>query len=313
MIIGKTNIESNDYNCLVFCVRNIKDIIITDSIKQIISSITSNIQSEVNGFKSFNYTTIPNFIKNICSYAFAQSLIKSIIIPNEVIRIGKGAFCSCYQLQHVDFLKDSKLQIIDAKAFYSTSIEIITIQSGVIRIGKSAFRLCRKLKGIKFAQDSKLQIIEKKTFFSSSIESIAIPSEVRRIENCAFSNCSQLRQIVIEQDSKLQVIEEDAFSSSLIESLTIPSSVVDLQDGLCSYTSKLTKINMSQSNPRYRLLDNKMIIGKTNIESNDYDCLVFVFEMLKISIFLNLLNVFVHIHFQIVQLNMSQFQQKSEQ
>ena len=40
MIIGKTSIESSNYNCLIFCVRNIK------------------------------YVKIPNFIEHISSFAF---------------------------------------------------------------------------------------------------------------------------------------------------------------------------------------------------------------------------------------------------
>ena len=89
-----------------------------------------------------------------------------------------------------------------------------------------------------------------------------------------FFGTINLRQIEIPDDSKLQTIDSNALFD-VIENLTIPSGLVDLREDWCSLTERLTTIRISPNNPRYRLYENKMIIGKTNIEQSNYDCLIF--------------------------------------
>lgn len=101
MIIGKTDLQSDDYDILVFVCRNIDDII------------------------------IPSFIKIIASYAFSETLIKNIYIPPLVTKICEGAFYNCNLLQEVEFSMESQLQIIEKDAFSKTSIESISIPSSV--------------------------------------------------------------------------------------------------------------------------------------------------------------------------------------
>ena len=198
MIIGKSKIESDDYDCLLFCIQSVKNVIIPDSIKQ------------------------------IGPYSFCRSLIESITIPSEVT-------------------------VIEKKAFYD----------------------CKNLQQIEFAKNSKLQIIEKGVFNGTSIKSIIIPPEVKKIGKKAFYDCKKLQQIEFSKDSKLQTIGEDAFKETLIESIKIPSGVTDLNEDCFFGASKLKNVSIDSSNPRYCLYDEKMVIGKSSIESNDYDCLVF--------------------------------------
>ena len=87
MIIGKQSNESNTYENLVSCFQSIKKI------------------------------TIPNFIRCINSFVFAESTIVNITIPNSVIVIRKSAFSYCKQLQHIEISKESKLQIIEESSF----------------------------------------------------------------------------------------------------------------------------------------------------------------------------------------------------
>lgn len=69
-----------------------------------------------------------------------------------------------------------------------------------------------------------------------------------------------------------------AFDSSLIKSITIPQSLVDLQDGWCYNAYKLTSVIVHDNNPRYTMYENKFILGKSSIENEDYDSLVFCFH-----------------------------------
>ena len=57
--------------------------------------------------------------------------------------------------------------------------------------------------------------------------------------------------------------------------------MIDLKEGWCHYTQNLTKISVSPKNPRYCCIDDEMIVGKTNIEQSNYDCLVFCVRNIK--------------------------------
>ena len=207
MIIGKATNESNNYENLSFCVRNI------------------------------NKVTIPTFIKRIDSFAFAQSFIVHVSIPNSIEFIGKRAFFNCKQLRYIEISKESKLQKIEESAFEGTSIERITI-----------------------------------------------PNEVKIIGKCAFSYCVQLQYVEISEESKLQMIEESAFGSSAINSITIPVSTTDLKEGWYFVTPQLIQVRLNQSNPRYRFIEERMIIGKPSNEpselnkSDNYENLVFCYQ-----------------------------------
>ena len=132
-----------------------------------------------------------------------------------------------------------------------------------------------RIKLIQFVSDSKLQTINREAFFNSSIENITIPSSVTLIGKSAFGLCSKLQQIEIPNDSKLQKIDTFAFYSSSIKSITIPSELIELAKGWCHFTPNLTKVEVSPNNPRYCCYEGKMIIGKTNIDQSNYDCLIF--------------------------------------
>ena len=144
----------------------------------------------------------------------------------------------------------------------------------VISILEYAFTLSL-VEDVKFAPDSQIQTIENNAFSNSTIKSITIPSSVTFIGENAFNCCKQFQQIEIPDNSKLQTIEKNTFFDSTIENITIPSELVELKDEWCKNTPKLTKIKVSQLNPRYCCYEDKIIIGKTNNDQNNYDCLIF--------------------------------------
>lgn len=94
----------------------------------------------------------------------------------------------------------------------------------------------------------------------------------------------KLKQIEIPQNSELQVIESSAFFETLIESLTIPSKLINLEDRWCQSTTELNHIIINPNNPRYSFFDNKFIIGKSKIEQDNYDVLVFGVRNIKTAL-----------------------------
>lgn len=84
----------------------------------------------------------------IAANAFKDNkIIKTIVIPDSVTKIGEGAFSGCTNLQTVVLGKNVKY--INAKAFYKcTKIKKIVIPASVEKIGKQAFFGCKNLKSV---------------------------------------------------------------------------------------------------------------------------------------------------------------------
>lgn len=229
--------------------------------------------SDTSSLKQVNFEDNSQ-LQIIDKQAFLCSGLLGISIPSGVTIIDDNAF-DCRDFQKVDFQSDSKLQIIGKLAFEQTKLSSITIPSQVIKICQSAFEKCTKLSQVEFESDSKLQIIESSAFANTIIQEISIPSTVIKIGEKAFDNCNNLDKITIPDDSQLQTIEDSAFYNNVIEELSIPSKLVELKKGWCSCTQYLDKIIISPENPRYCSIDNLYVFGKSSMELDYYDSLIF--------------------------------------
>ena len=87
-------------------------------------------------------------ITEIGDWAFANSGITSIEIPESVTSIGIGAFCSCDNLTTVKL--PSNIDAISAEMFYMCENLIsVEIPDSVVSIGDEAFSYCANLKLVK--------------------------------------------------------------------------------------------------------------------------------------------------------------------
>lgn len=223
ILIGKSSFESENYDNLVFCVRNIK------------------------------YAKIPSFIEHICDYAFEN----------------------CDQLQKIIIPSDSVLQTIGKNAFSNSSIESFKIPFSLKIIKEYAFSECHKLRNIENTMNSELQIIEERAFANTLIENFTISSHLTKICGYSFINCKQLKKIEVAQNSELKTIDIEAFHGTRIDNFIIPASVVDLKEGWFSHSPNLITINVSPDNHCYKNYENKMIIGKSCVEEDVYDTVIF--------------------------------------
>ena len=89
----------------------------------------------------------------------------------------------------------------------------------------------------------------------------------------AFKLSKQIRSIRFDADSKLISIGKEAFSYSSIESIYIPSSLIYLHPEWCNFTKHSANISVSPNNPYYKGYDNKFILKKSSVESDNYDFL----------------------------------------
>ena len=141
---------------------------------------------------------LPNSVTEISHHAFFNSgLSGSLILPKNLIKIGKAAFRVCY-FESVVFQSD--LETIGQEAFYNCRyLENITIPK-VKNIEASAFENCPELKSV-VIQDG-LEMIGEKAFKECrKIKEVQIPKTLQSIGEDAFYNCVSIRKVVIEDVS----------------------------------------------------------------------------------------------------------------
>ncbi len=209
---------------------------------------------------SLEEINLPQNLKSIGSYAFANSGLLEITIPSKVTDIEEGAFAEANQLENI-FVVAGNIDYIDIDGVLYTSDRTILLDypkgrtqsvfevvSSTVYIGDSAFEGSLHLTniilpegieeiGIKAFANSvsltnitlpnSLKIIEEHAF-SNSINlgpSLEIPNGVIQIGRFAFSNTVNLKTITFEENSSLKRISDYAFAFSSIESIVIPSSV----------------------------------------------------------------------------------------
>ncbi|KAK8838499.1 hypothetical protein M9Y10_033127 [Tritrichomonas musculus] len=102
------------------------------------------------------------------------------------------------------------------------------------------------------------------------------------ISSGAFKGSNTIKSVQFPLDSEVRIIEKNAFVESSIEKLFIPSKMSVLEEGWCNGTSRLTNVGVMPNNRYFMYLNNKMIIGKKNNDSNEtYDTVHFVRRDIK--------------------------------
>lgn len=131
----------------------------------------------------FAEVVIPDKCNKIGAYAFCNTGINSVTIPNSVEYIGYEAFANCGQLKE------------------------IIIPESVTAIEGYAFRDCSKLQKVVFP--SNLQSLGYKAFEScTNLTSVKLPDEINEIGKDIFSNCPRLSE-----DLKTGIYNKAKFSS----------------------------------------------------------------------------------------------------
>ena len=132
---------------------------------------------------------IPDNVTKIGWGAFAGcESLTSVTIPDSVTEIGRGAFDGCSRLASIT-IPDSVTKIVGATFRGCSSLKIVTIPDSVTLIGDYAFYGCK------------------------SLTSVTIPDSVTTIAGGAFEGCSSLVNIKIPNGVK---IGKNAFKDTKI-------------------------------------------------------------------------------------------------
>lgn len=173
---------------------------------------------------------------SIGKYAFAGTTIKSFTIPGLLQRLdefwisGNGDVLISPENQNFSFIDENR-KIIAGKT------------------------------------DLNRDVYDSLVYVDRSIEIIVFPPSIKHITSFVFASCRNLQTVTIPENSELRSISSFAFSNSSINCLKISSYIEEFQEGWCFNTNNLSHISISSKNNNFIMLNEKMIIGKTNKNS----------------------------------------------
>ena len=90
--------------------------------------------------------TVPSYVTEIGSYAFAYSNIHTVVLPDSISKIGNHAFYDCNNLESI--LLPDTLERIGECAFAYSTISMVVIPLATSEIGYGAFLSRETLKTI---------------------------------------------------------------------------------------------------------------------------------------------------------------------
>jgi len=130
------------------------------------------------------YIDIPPTVVRIDEYAFAQSGIYNVYIPDSVSAMGNGLFMNCSDLISAQI--HANVYSLPADTFSQcTELRTVDLSPSLLAIEESAFSHCQRM------------------------SSITLPNELQYIGQDAFSNCERLREVFF--PDSLRTIDHYAF------------------------------------------------------------------------------------------------------
>ena len=231
---------------------------------------------------------IPSGVLGIGAWAFSDSSIDSVSIPNSITRIGNSAFENARYLASitipdsvtelgVDVFKGdynlltatlgSGITVIPSRAFYGANLlTSITIPSSVTRINDGAFYNTASLTSISIP--SAVTYIGTSAFSLNyggeyGLTSITVPDSVTEIGANAFRSLRRLTSVTL--GTGLTAISSGTFFGTAITSIAIPNSVESIASDAFSETSLLSSYSYCGRLLTLENLSNAGMSGKTRL------------------------------------------------
>jgi len=214
---------------------------------------------------SLTSISIPDSVTSIGAWAFSGcNSLTSVTIGNGVTSIGDGAFTGCSSLTSVTI--PGSVTSIGAWAFQICSnLTSVTIPGSVTSIGGGVFSGCNGLTTINVNSANSAYTVQDNVLYNKNKTTLVaypggkwgaftIPNSVTSIVEYAFENCSNLTSVTI--PDSVTSIGDGAFTGcSSLTSVTIPDSVTSIGDGAFGNCSGLTTINVGAANSAYAVQD----------------------------------------------------------
>lgn len=182
--------------------------------------------------------TLPASVNTINDYAFSNTALQAINIPQTVTTIGKGICYGCTDMTTAT-LSDAITTIPEAAFFGCTALEQVTLPANLEAFDYGCFSYCSSLKHIQLP--SSLQDMGMGAFYMSGLEEVELPEGLTATGSTAFSFCTALRRVVL--PSTITTISEHTFfNCTALEECVIGDNLetIELQGfALCSALKSL--------------------------------------------------------------------------
>ena len=188
---------------------------------------------------SLNSVTVENGVTTIEEYAFYNSSLTSISLPNTLTHIGYSAFRGCSSL--ISIAIPNGVTTIKNNTFSGcSSLTSATISNGVMAIEKYAFADCLSLNTI--SVPNSVTRIGQSTFKNcTSLVEVTLSNEMNTLEKETFQDCSSLKFVRL--GGKLTTIGESVFSAcTALNEITLPASVKSIGENAFAGCTKLYDI-----------------------------------------------------------------------
>lgn len=167
--------------------------------------------------------------------------LKSIELPNSVIKLGESAFCGCNKIKEI-VIPNSVTEMGSSIFYGCDKLENVTLSASLKSIPYRAF-ICASLTSIVIPNS--VTSIEREAFSNSALNSIIIPKSVERIGYMAFSSCKNLEYATL--NDNLEIISEYCFSDcENLKSIVIPDKVEKLESGTFNNCPSLTTVTLGK-------------------------------------------------------------------
>ena len=162
-------------------------------------------------------------VEYIDSYAFSESQVKRIKLPNSLKSIGDCAFQGS-SLEKIKIPAGVK-KLNSHSLEWCRNLVSVDLPEGMTDLGDYTFDHCRKLESITIPNSVKS--IGNRAFYDCGLTSVTIPNSVTSIGEGAFCDCSKLTSVTI--GNSVKSISDKAFAGCKeLESIKIPNSVTSI-------------------------------------------------------------------------------------
>lgn len=218
----------------------------------------------------------------------------NVIIPDNVVVIGKGAFKDMLAIENIQ-IPSSVEEICDNAFENCQKIKNITLPNSVKKIGSYVFCNCISLEKVNIPQQlyveipeglfklcEKLnfnnsnfeltEIVNKNAFQSTNIDSMKYFKNIKKVGEESFSNCKLLKEVRLPEGTI--EIKNDAFCSCTnLEIVSLPSSMVSVWFDAFSYCHNLKEVILFgniDNYMHYKVFSNCPNIDKVNCPNVEY-------------------------------------------
>lgn len=196
---------------------------------------------------------LPDTLTSIQAEAFAYSPLAAVHIPAGVKFIGREAFAYT-PIATLTFANGSALALIEQYAFRGTKqLTAVSLPASITTLGTGVF-MESGLQQLTFAEDCQLAAIPQKAFAQTKLTSVTLPDSVTLVDHNAFHNVQTLQKVHFGNNAGIRLMS-NAFYHTGITSLHIPANVTYIGEYCFVGLSHLENFTVAEDNPNYKAED----------------------------------------------------------